>query len=304
MAWLATRSQTGLQAAPVQTPSPTITIAGLLGGNVLVPLGQYANGHWLRTWPTPDDEVERAQTDSPPWAWYPVPGGPPKNWFVWSDEARGVPLRTGKLVLGEAHCLAVWGLATELPSLGHETTAIATDTSSGVQPFRRIALDQPDASSLRRFLRTESKKSAVAALASSQPKGQDGAAVLRQREFEYEVDCVGPDAGERVLCSFVASLSLGKQPLPMDPRSCDDILLVQGWLTSEAGRFHMLQNATMRTDCDAMEVRTVAPYVLIEFGSRQFAVTKEHGYEDESFAVFELHPDRLDRVLDVPGGGC
>jgi hypothetical protein len=70
-----------------------------------------------------------------PKAWFPIPGGVPSEWFLWTEGIHGAPLRVEAPVLGDAHCTAVWGLSTRLQPFDHETTAIATNVQSGIRPF-------------------------------------------------------------------------------------------------------------------------------------------------------------------------
>ena len=44
-------------AAPPER-SNLVAIAGLLGGNTLVPLAQFVAGRWVTTWPKPGEQVE------------------------------------------------------------------------------------------------------------------------------------------------------------------------------------------------------------------------------------------------------
>ena len=114
----------------------------------------------------------------------------------------------------------------------------------------------------------------------------------------YELECVETGEDERRLCSFETSRPLGNDP------GCDDVLVVQGWFASSPEGFTLLRSNATLTDCDGKELRTVTPLVLIGADARAFVVVREHGYEDESFAVFELRSDQLRPVLEVPGGGC
>jgi hypothetical protein len=65
-----------------------------------------------------------------------------------------------------------------------------------------------------------------------------------------------------------------------------------------------LQVKATLSDCDPKELRTTVPLVLIAADEHTFVVVREHGYENESFAVFEVRGNQLNLVLEVPGGGC
>jgi len=294
--------------APAQPPVPpqarVVAIAGLLSGSTIVPLAQFVAGRWVRTWPTPDDEETDRKIASMariPHAWYPVRGGIPKEWFVWSDEIRGAPVSVKGPTLDGAHCQGVWGLATRLTAFGHETTAIATNTQSGVRPFGLDVGPSWDAQ-LNRFLREQFDGAEIAAIRTTR---KDADAVLAQRsacEPTFLSHCVQLAGGDE-LCAFGASRVLGTRPDEAFPE-CLDQTVVQGWYRITTAGPALLQISGTVTDCDAKGFRDVTPAILIEVDGRTFVVAKEHGYEDESFAVFELRATELVQVLAIPGGGC
>ncbi len=104
-------------------------------------------------------------------------------------------------------------------------------------------------------------------------------------------------------CSFEASRQLGSQSPDTEPGP-GDIVVVQGWFARSPEGFSLLQAKATLTDTDAKELRTVIPMVLIAVDGRSFIVVREHGYEDESFAVFEFRGKQLHPLLEVRGGGC
>jgi hypothetical protein len=295
--------------AAAQPPGPAqsrvVAIAGLLSGSTIVPLGQFVDGRWVRTWPTPDDdETDRKITRMAeiPYAWYPVRGGIPKEWFVWTDEIRGAPVRVKGPTLEGAHCQGVWGLATRLTAFGHETTAIATSTQSGVRPFEWTVGPSWDAQ-LNGFLREQFDRAEIAAIRTTR---KDADTVLAQRpacEPRYISNCATLADGRDQLCAFEASRLLGTKP-PEEFPECLEKTVVQGWYRTTTDGPLLLQISGTLTDCDAKELRSVTPAILIDVDGGTFVVAKEHGYEDESFAVFELRARELVQVLEIPGGGC
>jgi hypothetical protein len=298
--WLALATSA---AAP--TPSrkpPVMAIAGLLGGNTLVPLAQFARGKWVRTWPLPGEDVER-KFKTLPRSWYPVEGGVPKEWYLWTEHLRGVPLWVSVPALAEAHCEVVWGLSTRLQNSGHETTAIATSVQTGVQPFIPFTAGAWTMDPLRNFLRTETEKAEAAEI---RLKRSDAEALLSRRpdcDPVIEVSCVPLGREDDELCSFHASRRIGTRYQEAEFR-CDDIAVVRGWYLRSAGVFTLLKSAVTLTDCDGKDERSAIPLVLITADSRRFIVVREHGYEDESFIVLEVRGNRIEPVLEVAGGGC
>ncbi len=292
-------------SAATPTPSrkpPVLAFAGLLGGNTLVPLAQYADGKWVRTWPRPGEEVER-RFKTVPRSWYPVEGGVPKEWYLWTEHLRGVPLRVGTPVLAEAHCEVVWGLSTRLQKGDHETTAIATSVQAGVQPFVPSTVGAWTIDSLRNFLRTEIEKAEAAEI---RVKPSDAKALQSHGpvgDSFIEISCVWAGKDDDELCSFQATRRLGTGFQQAEIR-CDEIAIVRGWYLESAGAFTLLKSAVTLTDCEGKDDRSAIPLVLITADSRRFIVVREHGYEDESFVVLEVLGNRIEPVLEVAGGGC
>ena len=204
-----------------------VAIAGLLSGNTIVPLGQFVAGRWVRTWPTPDDETERkiGSMAEIPHSWYPIRGGVPKEWFVWTDDIRGVPVSVKGPVLAGAHCQAVWGLATRMSEFGHETTAIATNTQSGVRPFE-LAVGPGWDVRVNSFLRDQFDKAEVAAIRTSRDDANTVMAHRSTCEPASISNCVRLSASDDQLCAFAASRILGTKPAEADPE-CLDKTVVQ-----------------------------------------------------------------------------
>jgi hypothetical protein len=197
----------------------------------------------------------------------------------------------------------VWGLSTRLQPFGHETTAVATNGQSDIHAFEHSTLDAAADPRLQALLVAEVARSEMAAIRSSRKDADAVLAPRRDADRAYQLNCVGTGKDDRELCSFEASRRLGSGPSEIDP-GCDDIVVVQGWFASSPKEVTLLQANAKLTDCDAKELRTATPLILISADARTFVVVREHGYEDESFAVFELRGDRLHSVLEVPGGGC
>lgn len=300
VAWSAGLLGTGPSpSTPQGTP---LAIAALRGGNTLVPLGQFVGGRWIRTWPGPDEQVNQkvARMDEIPRAWYPSRGGVPKEWFLWLGDAHGVPIRAVSPKLAEAHCEAVWGLSTRLKPTGHETTAIATSIQAGIRPFYQSTVWAGADQRLRVFLRDQFDN-AEAAIQAGRQNADTALSHRSDCDPVYELSCVSTGNEDEELCFFEASRRLGTKPSGVDP-GCDEIAVVQGWYRTAP--FTLLQVSGLLTDCDAKQLRSSAPLLMVDVGGRSFVVVREHGYEDESFAVFEVHGDELKPVLKVRGGGC
>jgi hypothetical protein len=284
---------------------PVIAIAGLLGGKTLVPLAQFAEGRWVKTWPQPGEEVERKlQTlGQIPRGWFPVKGGVPGEWFLWTQDLHGVPVRVGAPALAEAHCDVIWGLSTRLQPNDHETTAIATNVPTGVRPFNLITLRAEADDRLRVFLREEFEKAETTEIRAKRPDAETLLARRPDRYPVFKLNCVpwGEEFGE--LCSFEATRQLGTKPYK-ELADCDEFTVVQGWFLETPRSLTLVRAGAMLTDCIWKEVRSAVAMTLITANERTFVVVREHGYEDESFVVYELLGNQLKQVLEVAGGGC
>lgn len=289
---------------PKTTPAAEVGIAGLLGGTTLVPLAQYVSGRWIRTWPQPDEQIERKITTVKeiPRNWYPVEGGLPREWYLWTEDLRGVPVRVGGPRIAEAHCQSVWGFSTPLQAFDHETTSLATTIREGIKPFERFTLGA-GLDPRNRFLREQFDNAEAAEVRARRP---DAKAVLAHRpDFDpvIQLSCVGYGSEDEKLCSFEASRVLGTRPAETDP-DCSEVAVVQGWFLESTKGFTALKAYGTLTDCEGVNSRTSTPLLLITADGHTFLLVREHGYEDESFSIVEFHANSLKQVLGITGGGC
>jgi len=298
-------SQLATAAPPLaQAPSDTIAVAGLLGGDALVPLAQFSSGRWHRTWPGPDEQLERvvpALKDIPS-AWYPK-ARVPTTWFLFTEHVHGAPVSVSAPVLADAHCQSVWGLATRLQGFGHETTALALNRPTGAAPFEEFTPEPAFETALVPFLTAAFEKAVAAAPISAGSESAANALSQSPQSPSMRVACAGATEAAKSPCHFSASRTVGPAA-DQGVGDCPTMAVVQGWYSSTEHGLLLLQAALTVTDCDAVELRTTMPLLHLQVGTRSFVVAREHGYEDESFVVFEHTGSRLIRLLDRPGGGC
>jgi hypothetical protein len=297
--WTIALASTAIAAAPQTRVEPApIAVAGILGGSAVVPLAQFEDGTWARTWPAPDDALElKIDTiDQLPRAWFPHMSLP-RVWYVWAPGLRAVPVHVGNPNKVAAHCQSVWALGTDLPNTDHETTAFATDGRNGVEPFTEEVADD----SLRHRLRADFDRSETAALGAKRMTAAQRSP--SERDPVIRLWCADV-AEEESLCAFAAARGRGAHGIIQSDESCEDQTIVQGWLLRSGGDVRVLSSASTLTDCDMKEFRSSVPALLIKANSRVFVVTREHGYEDESFIFYEWRDNTLKKVLEVPAGGC
>jgi hypothetical protein len=48
----------------------------------------------------------------------------------------------------------------------------------------------------------------------------------------------------------------------------------------------------------------IRPLAAVAVGKQLFVVTVDHGYEDESYSLWQIDGSAIHRVLRVEGGGC
>lgn len=231
------------------------------------------------------------------------PVGFPPSGFFGRKTCAAPPFASARPLVAAAHCQGLWGLSTGLPPSGHETTAIATNGQADFTMFEYSTLDGTADARLRAFLATEVDSRETAAIRSSARDPDTVPVHRRDSDPAYELNCVDSAGSDRALCAFQSSRRYGIWRSDGYP-DCDEIIIVQSWLASSPEGFTLLQANTTLTDCDAKELGTVTPLLLIGASARTFVVTREHGYEDESFAVLEVRASQLHRQLEIPGGGC
>ncbi len=305
--------------AAIERAEP-IWVAALKGDGALVPVAQYLGGHWVNSWPKPDEQLEKdlRVLEDVPRSWF--QGSLPRTWYPSAPAVGGAPIRIRKPVKAQAHCQGVWGFSTDVePSADrssyHETVGTATTVLKGVKPFADVVQASREALNLASFLRPSFETFESAAIEKKVAKGESvggrlasGHPVLegerRVKELTVEGRWAPVPAPGRSLYFFSASRAYA-EPVKSQDQGCDALSLFQGWvLERQNGGRVLLHKGLTLTNCYGKEVVSMTPFVALNVDGKTFLIAVLHGYEDERYEILEFGGSLLKSVLRIDGGGC
>ena len=96
----------------------------------------------------------------------------------------------------------------------------------------------------------------------------------------------------------------GKPP-GAEADSCGSgVTFLYGWVTrGKDGTLALVNEKVGLTDCDGKERgSSVVLFSVLTVNNRTFIFTVEHGWEDESYVIYELTDIGINRVLETLGG--
>jgi hypothetical protein len=273
---------------------PERMLAGILrtDGRV-VPFAVFSKGQWL----TPTEEAMRVGELGQPVpqdsrAWFLSDRPWPGEWVL-ALPSGGTAVKTSDtLAVVSNHCQNNWASPVDTdgrtlgPNQHHENAGIAISRSVGIEVTPPIATDGPDAKRLTQFL--------LPALDAGE-KGKRGRGVLRVTK------------GHRILSRTptIWHIEMERAYPGESGDQCETISWLQAWVAEQgAGQLTTLSSKFSDTDCDRKGDVSIRPLATAVLGGRRFLFTVEHGYEDETYRIYEIRDASMTLVASVPGGGC
>ena len=271
--------------------------AVLRADGTLLPFAQYTNGGWTNPWPKPrqttgsiydqETEVIPHSLGNLPEPWFKQCGKVPKQWYLWSTIATPLVLNAGKVVQVENHSQTNWALTTNYPNPttedGHHLNlGIALNVNKKVEPFVPVQTNTAEAAEIISFVQQISDKARGAKL---------------KRLYRSMLRLNG-----EYLYYFEAEKQHERATVSTD-RGCNDISLFQGWITADTrGGMGLLADRYFLTDCDMKGPSSMTPLSILRLKNATYVFVTEHGWEDESYLIFELDNSALHKVLETFGG--
>ncbi len=312
----------GRAGAPGQTRGARklkpITVAVIRPDGVLIPFAQFKDGVWSNPWPKgPDEPAEESRSlPDAPEDWF-APGGvhaPVWHYRSQTSGGGGSVLHASAAVKIDNHCQTNWGLATDYSRAEsekdvHGSVGVALDAEREVGAPQKLDGAGDEWAALaahisREFEPAEAKAEAALPaeharfvfLPTREERAKTAPAVANILCFDL--------AGGRRLCSFEAERKYVKPPSAHDS-PCESVSFFGGWLlqTGEGKPLIIEQNFAL-SDCERKGVGGMSPLGSLRIGAREFFVVEEHGYEDESYVIYELKGTKLRRLLLTHGGAC
>jgi hypothetical protein len=288
-----------LQREPLQNAGAGhFKVSILREDGVLIPFAEYRDGNWYAPRPKQEAYVssENSLADLPE-AWFVKDSEFSPTWYFWPSDGPPKVLNAGKIVKVVNHGPENWGLACDYPGKPlqanehHKNIGIALDVEKKVESPLELTNSSPDSKRILNFIQPTSFP-----YDETRPKAELTLSnVYRNR---YAID-------GQYIYHFRAQKEYGKTGSSSDP-ACNEIAILKGWiLQNKQGELKLLDNQIALTDCDMkIDFSFVRPLGILTVGDRAFIFTEDHGYEDESYSIFEMNGSGIKRVLNIYGGGA
>ena len=305
-----------------------LMIGILRADGTLVPFAQYGNGGWWNPWPKPrlvaesiyaesSDSLEHSLADlSEPW--FKQCGELPISWFFWSSAGTPTELSASRLVQVRAHSGTNWGLLTDLPKRTstdplHDVIGVAVTVRQKIEPITKIEPASTQGKEISSFIRQifdveetaeiDRMREGTPLSANLSPiafslSSEERAKVETSLTVLYRSSSVAN--GEHVYY-FEAEKQYQKR-ITSGGLGCNDVSLFQGWIAGDVrDGFGLMAGNLVFTDCDRKGPSTMIPLGIMTLKDQVFLFVREHGWEDESYTILELHQSGLRRVLQTVG---
>jgi hypothetical protein len=288
-----------LQDNPLQNAGAGHFKASILREDgVLIPFAEYREGKWSAPWPKREGygNAENSLADLPE-AWFVKDGEFSATWYFWPSDGSPKVLQANKTVKVVNHGPENWGLACDYPGKPlqanehHKNIGIALDVEKKVESPLELPNSSPDSKRILKFIQPASLPSDAA-----RQKAE-----LTLRNLYRNRSAID----SRYIYHFRAEKEYRKTGSSSDP-DCNDISILKGWiLQNQQDELKLLDSQIALTDCDMKtDFPFVRPLGILTMGDRTFIFTEDHGYEDESYSIFELNGSSIKCVLNIYGGGA
>lgn len=269
----------------------------------LFPIARFTGTEWVNTWPGPDE----ATTPAPPLAAIPEAwlGGPvPTVWTRWSAEGP-VRVTVVEAVREPRRCesaivLAITGVADGARDpWAPDAVRVAVNTNQPVEWVRSIASDHREAVELRPVIARAYEQEQARMVGAKIEDSTKVLAALDAARAPVTLETLvrsAIDAGPRIY--YFRAVRRVKTTLPRA-----SAVEVHGWLSRSAGGawvpFEVA--SSLRGGQRNGENRPIA---IVRVANRMYWLTMLIGYEGVGFAIDDVAPGSIRRVVTARDGGC
>ena len=303
-------------------------MAGLLRTDgALVPFAEYRHGVWWNPWPefNPNpgsDEVTPKSLGGHPEPWFQRCEKSPATWYFWPPAGDPLKLKTSGTLEVENHSQNNWALATDYPQKReagkgdhHKHAGFALNADLKVEGMVEIEAGGGEAGNVLAYVKSafsHSEAAEAARLAAEQganhlwaaewfPQSKERRAQVGLTVTKLYRDRSGIDGAH---IYYVEVEKRYEKPPGSHDRACEGVAFLKGWvIRRKDGVVGMLDDTFGLTNCDGKERgSSVELFGVLRADDRTFLLAVEHGWEDESYNVYELKDNGLIRLLETFGG--
>jgi hypothetical protein len=303
-------------------------MAGVLRSDgTLVPFAEYRHGFWWNPWPEPaphagGNEAATKSLGGHAEPWFRRCETSPATWYFWPSADSPLSLKTSGIVEVENHSQTNWALTTDYTQKRdgdkgshHEQVGFALSVDLKVGGMAVIEKGSAEADKVVAYVKSafdSYEAAAIARLAAAPAAGNLPAAGgfplsgTRRAQAGLAVAKLYRDRagiGGAHIYYVEVEKRYGKPAGLPDP-SCENVAFLKGWVVKRKdGTLGMLNDGFGLTDCDGKDRgNSVELFSTISLNDRTFLLTVEHGWEDESYTIYELKDFSLVRLLETFGG--
>ena len=276
LAFVAGGKEFGIHVLAQRTQENPIIVSLLRADGTLIPFAQYGNRGWWNPWPRPTPIVGSVYEESTevvphslgdlPEPWFSQCRKPPGTWYFWSSSGPLTVLKASKIVQVRAHSLTNWALLTDFPKQGgeggiHSQIGVALNVNTKVDPMIEIETNTAEFDDILSFvkeliehdeteeldrIRAQTPPSNFPLRQSTLTKAERARIATTITKLYRSKSFV---RGER-LYYFEAEKRYKRPAGSRDP-NCEDISMLQGWLSSRGkGGLGLSASRLLLGDCD------------------------------------------------------
>lgn len=294
-------------------------IVGVLRADgTLVPFAEYRHGLWWNPWPEPtshaeNNEVRPKSLGNHTEPWFQQCEKAPTTWYFWTSADTPLVLNTSATLQVENHSQTNWALMTDYPKKQnvqkdshHSHVGMALNVDLKVDGMVKIEGGGGEAGNIIAYVKSAFSHAETAEIAriTAEPatNGLPAASGI-------------PPSSEQRAKVELTMTKLYRNKSPIDGghiyyievekqyKSCN-VAFLKGWvLKDKGGNLALLNDSFGLTDCDGKERgSSVELFSVVTLNNQRFLLAVEHGWEDESYTIYELKDFGLTLALVTLGG--
>lgn len=307
--------------------SKEFQIGVLREDGALLPFAEYRHGLWWNPWPN-SEPVDEYNWKNPKTLtnhtkpWFQQCNGNASAWYFWSSVDTRTVINSRKLIEVDNHSDKNWALMTDYRNntktendSHHKNIGFALNVDLKLETMIDIEKVTREASDIRAYIKSAfvnletaeiGRIAATPDLETSYAKRNLPFSSEDRAKVELELTQISRSRstinGRHIYYFEVEK----KYPRPEGQADwqCYNVSSLNGWMLKEKdGSLRIINEDFGISDCDRKDGSSnVQMFNVLRFNERTYVFTVEHGWEDESYMIYELTEYGLDRILETSGG--
>lgn len=303
-----------------------LQIGVLRSDGTIVPFAEYRNKIWWNPWPESTEfdintGPEPRSIAGHPEPWFQTSVNTKHSWYFWPNSDTRKILSPRKVVHVENHGDKNWALLTDLSDAvadkagaHHKNIGLALSADLKLEGMKEIDMASEEANDALASIKPTFVNLEIAEI--------ERKLAIRESKEYYEktgfpISKVARSKVDLKLTKFNRTSSsidgrhlyyfqIEKEytrPEGLPDWQCHHISELSGWLLKEKdGSYHMTNETFLITDCDKKGGGSVEMFNILKLADRNFVITVEHEWDNESYVIYELEDVSLKRLLETFGG--